>query len=562
MALERQSTGLSAQPSADSRSTKCRATLQDSREYAKRLSEYSKLNPGVSLFAGGHFENLATYLNQPYDTRAPNFMRTQDDNDMQKAFKFVSIYDLDPSKERKPRHFDSVPDFEVEAVKLTENSSHGHLIFMRGHPSPEWLLSISTRYQIDPEYLQRHLDFWMGQPECFPLPSLPSTMASMVRLKITTIGGSQNPPSSSNKQEHLDSLRSENTAVKQKYKDQLKAHKTCQLGDSILRDCSIHDLCHFSLEQDISIHICATRKSWAGIIWLDHGNPLSVGLASSLSLPVDRKDSWQIRYLPTIQHKPGVALRSRSKLLAPVSSMDRNQSSMPQSASLLHLDYGRGLDRTALAQDPLYALYELFTFAAFSEVQFLNMLDSKMKLELDHLALIRQESTTLSNLVYHQQVLDRHITRIRENLTWIEKTCSSNALERDKSKEGMVAANTLRQDYQHLLERAQGLLEQCNRGMQIVMNNAMVKESREAIRQAEGVAKLTRLAFIFIPLSFTCSFFGMNFAQFGTGNLAIWVWFVVSLPIVTLSLFLMRWEVSSLWRCFSRRKNKTGVVLA
>ena len=253
------------------------ATLQDPREYAKRLVDYTKLNPGVSLFAGGHFENLATYLNQPYDTRAPNFMRAQDDNDLQKAFKFVSIYDLDPSKERKPQHIDSILDFEVEATKLIENSSHCHLIFMRSHPSPEWLLSISAKYQVDPEYLQRHLDFWLGQPECFPLPSLPSTMAPMVRLNITTIGGSQTPPSSSNKQGDLDSLRSENAASKQKYRDQLRAHTTCQLGDSILRDCSIHDLCHFSLEQDISIHICATRKSWAGksstvYLQIEHSN--------------------------------------------------------------------------------------------------------------------------------------------------------------------------------------------------------------------------------------------------------------------------------------------------
>ena len=37
-----------------------------------------------------------------------------------------------------------------------------------------------------------------------------------------------------------------------------------------------------------------------------------------------------------------------------------------------------------------------------------------------------------------------------------------------------------------------------------------IEESRKAIQQAETVRRLTILAFIFIPLSTVCGFFGMN----------------------------------------------------
>jgi hypothetical protein len=220
------------------------------------------LTAGASLFAGGHFENLAAYLSQPYSPRAPNLMPKPNGSANTRTFDFVTLYDLDPNKERKPKHIHSIPDFEREVSPLIDNSQYGHMLFLRGHPSPEWLLSIGTKYQVDPEYFQRYLDFFLGQPEHFPLPSLPSTALPMIKLKITTVGGSQNPPKTLNHEEELQSVQSENLATKRAYREKLRTHADCSLGDSIVRDCSIHDLSHFSIEQDIYINTRPTRKSW------------------------------------------------------------------------------------------------------------------------------------------------------------------------------------------------------------------------------------------------------------------------------------------------------------
>jgi Mg2+ and Co2+ transporter CorA len=82
--------------------------------------------------------------------------------------------------------------------------------------------------------------------------------------------------------------------------------------------------------------------------------------------------------------------------------------------------------------------------------------------------------------------------------------------------------------------------------MHIVINNNMLVESQRAIEQAAGVAKLTRLAFFYIPLSFTTSFFGMNFVQFGTGELSIWLWFAVSIPIFFVSVLFLAVDLPAL----------------
>lgn len=74
--------------------------------------------------------------------------------------------------------------------------------------------------------------------------------------------------------------------------------------------------------------------------------------------------------------------------------------------------------------------------------------------------------------------------------------------------------------------------------MDMLQNNAMVQKSHKAIEQAEGVAKLTRLAFFFIPLSLTASIFGMNVRQFSPDvSLSVWVWVITS--VVTLVLFYL-----------------------
>lgn len=295
-------------------------------------------------------------------------------------------------------------------------------------------------------------------------------------------------------------------------------------------------------------------------MWLDNGNDLSESLASWVTSPL-RTDSWQINYLPVIQHKHRIALKPRSRLLLPVRRNECDAGKIIQSTSLLHLDHGLNLDRPLAASDAFYALNEVFRFALFSEVQFLNMLESKLIKELDQSVLIQQNNPTLSNLLYNQKLLDRHIQRIQDNITSMEGRALAlwpkGLLGEDEQVKANLAAEALLQDYDYLLCRAHTLSEQCNTGMQIVMNNAMIEESREAIFQAEGVAKLTRLACIFIPLSFTTSFFGMNIWQLGTGHLSIWIWIVVSFPIFVIPLIFMQYDLAAVIRRHSPWKAKT-----
>lgn len=107
------------------------------------------------------------------------------------------------------------------------------------------------------------------------------------------------------------------------------------------------------------------------------------------------------------------------------------------------------------------------------------------------------------------------------------------------------------------------LSAECDREIGLLMNNA-VKESQRAISQAEGVAKLTRLAFFFIPLSLTSSFFGMNFSQLvGAAGaiLSIWLWFAVSAPVLAASFAFLIWDLpDDLWKVVGALRRVTGAL--
>jgi hypothetical protein len=65
-------------------------------------------------------------------------------------------------------------------------------------------------------------------------------------------------------QEALESLQARNGESMRAYREKLRRYSESKLGNSIVRDCSIHDMRHFTIEQDISIYISKCEKSWVG----------------------------------------------------------------------------------------------------------------------------------------------------------------------------------------------------------------------------------------------------------------------------------------------------------
>lgn len=145
---------------------------------------------------------------------------------------------------------------------------------------------------------------------------------------------------------------------------------------------------------------------------------------------------------------------------------------------------------------------------------------------------------TSSNLEVHYDKQLSVLNEIRQNLDALKVFTTDNSTMRWKS---MIM------DYQRVLESAE---QQINvvLAQKMTYRAAMasldesrisIEHARRSIEQNDRVKKLTQLAFIFIPLGFSTSAFGMNLEVLGTGKANVWM--------VLVAIVLVYFSTGLLW---------------
>ena len=231
---------------------------------------------------------------------------------------------------------------------------------------------------------------------------------------------------------------------------------------------------------------------------------------------------------------------------------------MRQALSSLPDSYGCTLNWTKAASDPMFAIEELFTFHAASELQYLNMLEQFVN-DLIGQAESPQAGITIKSILhfdYARSILIRHgahLQNILGSLNLCLKSWRQRATQVHCCDEELKS--TLQTDLDYLSTRIQNLVTLCEAGRSTIMSNATVEEAKRSNEQAVLVTRLTkatnRLTFIFLPISFLTSVFGMNFRQLGQGPLSIWLWVAIALPLLVICIVLV--ELGSELKAVLRR---------
>ena len=279
------------------------------------------------------------------------------------------------------------------------------------------------------------------------------------------------------------------------------------------------------------------------IVWLDCGDDL----CQSPSGPwLDSPESqFHTYFRPIALYKPNIALKDHQTTVTHDGSTSPRLPStkLPQSVSLLPELYGRSLNSRAMNKDPFYALTELFDFFCASELESFNIISIK----LDD---IRNSSSDLeansmaqmqANLAHHRKALEDHVHKIFETWSFV-KNRRFLRWPRSQTSKAYKAAARIEHDLEYLRDRSRVLQKRCERELTIMNNNANIAEARRGIDQGKRVFKITVLAFLYVPFSFSCSIFGMNFVQFSDLRHGYWVWVSVTLPILVISVLYITWE--------------------
>lgn len=171
-----------------------------------------------------------------------------------------------------------------------------------------------------------------------------------------------------------------------------------KVADSIVCKCLLLSKQGYILEQTISVEVGPPKDGWHAIIWLDRGMDLAHSLQGPWNPRPDTLYTWETHFFPVIVHQddswplhsptdntsqysgnfsaiPDIRIRSETR--------PKNEWRAAQNICLLPFLYGSRLDKILASRDALYALSELFRFAASAaEVQSFNFIEKRINHEL------------------------------------------------------------------------------------------------------------------------------------------------------------------------------------
>jgi len=472
---------------------------------------------------------------------------------------FAYVYNLSQPARSPPLAYQKAADFKLQLAQSENSIQESKIIFFTGYPSPEWLDAVLSASSPGFHFIHRHLDFMSsGQRDWHIASDLPSRSSHMIRIIIPSVifigpEGRHLAP-----QELHHARQQCISRIRQKSKSFYGASSILP-GSSIVRNILIHSGDNAVLEQTVTVRILKHGQHTNGqfhvhlaiplpcllvlvFIWSDAGSECDNNHLVAPDVDAFQSVKAFVTFCPVFFDSPhGQMNRADHE--------ENCQIGTRQPLAVLPSRFCETLSWPKLAHDPILCLGELFGFQCAATKQYMNMMRKHINqlisrtdptgggdLNMEHILNFDYSKTVLVKFAAHLHDLHERLT---PNLT----SCPIPIGPQDDDRISMLSL--IRRDLSHLHEDAKTLIELCDAGKSAVLSSFSITESRRAAKEAKLVTALTkatnRVTFIFLPISFVTSVFGMNFKQFGQGPLSIWLWVQVTLPLLIACIVIVEY---------------------
>lgn len=227
--------------------------IVNTASYWKAIKDHAAQTTLQSLYPGHGYENLRSFLAQ-----APIRPRAR----VTRRFPGTAVvYTIDNEVKPDVCSYDELAEL-VNSLAANVERSKNQITFLKGYPSPEWLIGVGALFQIDPELYRLHLQFSVCN-DGGAASSLPSAVDHIIKLRLCTVGSREDKTGASD-QTKVDKLRTEASEAKRLYAHELERTHCWKRGDSMVRAYHVLDEKHFVIEQDISVCLTQSGGSWSG----------------------------------------------------------------------------------------------------------------------------------------------------------------------------------------------------------------------------------------------------------------------------------------------------------
>jgi Mg2+ and Co2+ transporter CorA len=220
--------------------------------------------------------------------------------------------------------------------------------------------------------------------------------------------------------------------------------------------------------------------------------------------------------------------------------------------------------RKLVAHDAFFGLASLLSASANSWNQVVNFIEDDIAAHQDlpfdeianALAQIRLDSSLIQRF---QGIVQSELETLRDG-QWreistldIESDAGESEPYSEVLEEKKALYRDLVQDYERLVHHLQLLSVHCNSTSSLLQSSINSLEAQKSMEQTTEVNKLTKLAFIFLPVSLIASIFGMNIREISPESTpSAWNFIIVALSVTIPCLYLSLSKVTrSKW--FHRR---------
>ncbi|KAL4865937.1 hypothetical protein BDV12DRAFT_199705 [Aspergillus spectabilis] len=431
----------------------------------------------------------------------------------------------------------SVYESRTGRVGLVRKEGGGRVIILRGLPEIGILRNIGAYYRIDPEFFRRHLEFLVSSSRDvgnrFAWPVLPSASTYIIQLRVPVIGCKPGALKNYVVNE-IKAARAHSRETIEIYLKELRKSENWIPGQSFGRDHEVFDAQHFMVDQRVTIYLNPGGKNlrhWIVVIWRDSGVDTNSGC----------RPPWLDGYLEFLsppRYASGKAL---------------------QFQQLLKLE--QPLPSDTVATNCLYALRDVLNDSAAAVNQLLNLISSKLSSQLENLSIYSKNDSVINlaqiNAIHSRKILEGQLQDLRGAADFIKhqrtlltsarisrNTQSSDGEEKADPLIGFIQSiESTESDFQFLIKRSETLISSTENVLSMAMSNATIAESKRGLEMSQNMFNFTLLASFYVPLSFVASFFGMNFVQFGQGELDLRLFFYVAVPVFFLSLTLILLDI-------------------
>lgn len=186
------------------------------------------------------------------------------------------------------------------------------------------------------------------------------------------------------------------------------------------------------------------------------------------------------------------------------------------------------------------ALLPLLNVVVVAKRQYLRMVKSKMANETDP-SKFNNAEVDLSIVLSTKQRISEHSDEFKRLAKFLLHHRDLHLPSSDQEQAGGPSDNEAVKHFELMIQATKSFInvqnelsKMCDFAISVIQAYTSIQQTEKAVSESRSVRYLTVLAVLFVPLSFTASVFGMNFQEFGSGNLSIWIWVVVAVPLTSM----------------------------